>query len=83
MVVAGDGARLQKRSAGSVVGDLRDAGLPAEVVVGELAHGLGLAGTNRPTTAAEVAESLAGGGVVAWRRAPWPIPAALESAGGR
>jgi glutamyl-tRNA synthetase len=75
MVVAGDGTRLQKRSAGSVVRDLRDAGVRAEVVIGQLAHGLGLTETDRPVTPGEVAQSLHGkGAAVAWRRAPWPIP---------
>ncbi len=47
MVVAADGSRLQKRTAGSVVRDLRDTGLSADAVVGELAHGLGLVDDER------------------------------------
>jgi glutamyl-tRNA synthetase len=81
MVVAGDGARLQKRSAGGVLRELREAGVPAEVIVGELAHGLGLANRNEPATAAEIAQSLREPRRAAWRRAPWPIPASLLRSG--
>jgi glutamyl-tRNA synthetase len=80
MVVAGDGARLQKRSAGSVVRDLREAGVPAEVVLGELAHGLGLVETSLPATPEGIAQSVRAAGTVAWRTTPWPIPASLSRA---
>jgi glutamyl-tRNA synthetase len=76
LVVASDGTRLRKRSPGSVVRDLRDAGVSARSVVGELAHGLGLASTNAPASALEVAVASAARSIV-WRRDPWPIPASL------
>jgi glutamyl-tRNA synthetase len=77
MVVVADGARLQKRSAGSVVRDLREAGIPAEAIVGELAHGLGLTPERGPATPGEIARQVRGVDVC-WRRQPWPIPASLR-----
>jgi glutamyl-tRNA synthetase len=74
LVVASDGARLEKRTPGSRVSDLRAAGIAATRVVGELAQGLGLAPTNAPASALEVADACAGREIV-WRRTPWPIPA--------
>jgi hypothetical protein len=48
----------------------------AESVIGELACGLGLATTNAPTTARELATVWAGRDIP-WRREPWPIPETL------
>jgi len=73
LVVAEGGARLEKRTPGAVVRDLRAAGIPADRVVGELAHGLGLMPTNAPTTPLDVARACAGR-EIAWRREPWPLP---------
>jgi glutamyl-tRNA synthetase len=73
LVVAPDGARLEKRTPRVTVRELRDAGVPAERVVGELAHGLGLIQAADPVTATEVARSCAGRSI-AWRRDPWPVP---------
>ena len=42
LVVAHDGARLEKRTRGATVRGLREAGVPAEKIVAELARGLGL-----------------------------------------
>ena len=78
LVVAGDGARLEKRSQGGVVRELRDAGISAGRIVGELAHGLGLAPTNTPTSPLQVALASTEK-EVAWARKPWPIPAWLTS----
>jgi glutamyl-tRNA synthetase len=73
LVVASDGSRLEKRTPGATVRHLRDAGVTASRVVGELASGLGLAPTNAPTSALEVAQACSGR-EIAWRREPWPIP---------
>jgi glutamyl-tRNA synthetase len=79
LVVARDGGRLEKRTPGSVVGALRDAGIAPERVVGELAHGLGLAPTNAAATAREVAEANTGLAPLPWRRDPWPVPEIFAS----
>jgi len=73
LVVAPDGGRLEKRTGGATVRELRDAGVPAERILGELGAGLGLAPSNAPTTARALATACAGV-AVAWRREPWPIP---------
>jgi glutamyl-tRNA synthetase len=79
LVVAGDGSRLQKRTfPGGVVRDLREAGISPETIVGELAHGVGLAPTNTPASALEVAIASADRPIV-WRREPWTIPAIFSS----
>jgi glutamyl-tRNA synthetase len=74
LVVATDGTRLEKRRAGITIRELRAAGLAATTVIGALAHGLGLGPTAAPATAVEVARATANR-PIAWRRAPWPIPA--------
>jgi glutamyl-tRNA synthetase len=80
LVVGADGARLEKRTRGITLRELRHAGVSAERVIGELAHGLGLAPTAAPAPAASIAQSLRDDArPIAWRRAPWPIPAALLS----
>jgi glutamyl-tRNA synthetase len=56
LVVAPDGARLEKRTFGATVRELREAGLSPEHVVGELAHGLGLSPSRAPASAAEIVE---------------------------
>jgi glutamyl-tRNA synthetase len=71
LVVAPDGSRLEKRTRGIGVRELRDAGIAAERIVGELAHGLGLAPTPEPTTPRAVVDACAGR-AIAWRRDPWP-----------
>jgi glutamyl-tRNA synthetase len=81
LVVAGDGSRLQKRTRGNVarvVRDLREAGISPEIVVGELAHGVGIAPTNAPASALDVAIASADRPIV-WRREPWTIPAIFSS----
>ena len=76
LVLAEDGTRLEKRGRAASVRALREGGVPAEGVLGELAFGLGLAATNAPTTARAIVEA-AKGGEPAWRREAWRIPAGL------
>jgi glutamyl-tRNA synthetase len=78
LVVAPDGARLEKRTAGVTVRELRAAGVPAEQILGELGFGLGLATSSAPTRARALASSCSGRRL-SWRRAPWPIPQSLVS----
>jgi glutamyl-tRNA synthetase len=74
LVVAPDGSRLEKRTRGIAVRELREAGTTAERIVGQLAHGLGLAPTPAPATPRAVADACAGRGRgIVWRRDPWPI----------
>jgi glutamyl-tRNA synthetase len=76
LVVAPDGARLEKRTGGVAVRELRAVGMTAERLLGELGFGLGLAASNAPTTARALAASCAGH-PLRWRIAPWAIPDAL------
>ncbi len=71
LVVAPGGARLEKRTRGAKIRDLREAGVPAATILGALAHGLGLTPSPAPSTAAAIA---AKPGPIAWRHDPWPIP---------
>jgi glutamyl-tRNA synthetase len=73
LVVAPDGSRLEKRTRGASVRELRDRGIAPDRILGELAHGLGLAATAAPTTARAIA-SAGVGDAIHWRRDPWPIP---------
>jgi glutamyl-tRNA synthetase len=75
LVVAPEGGRLEKRTPGGAVRALRESGVPAERIVGALAHGLGLRPSAVPATAAEVAEGSTGR-AIAWPRTPWRMPAA-------
>jgi glutamyl-tRNA synthetase len=75
LVVAPDGRRLEKRTPGSTVAALRDAGVAPEAVVGRLARGLGLASQETPVTARELAAAWVGR-EPRWPEAPWPIPSA-------
>jgi glutamyl-tRNA synthetase len=72
LVVARDGTRLAKRTPGATVRELRNLGASPEVVMGQLAHGLGLAKTEAPVGAAELATKL-GGQEIRFKRKPWPI----------
>jgi glutamyl-tRNA synthetase len=74
LVVAADGARLEKRTPRSSVRELRAAGIPPEAVVGRLAHGLGLAPDDAPRSASEVAK-IAGTLRVRGPESPWRMPA--------
>ncbi len=74
LVVAPDGARLEKRTPGATVRSLRDAGVSARSVVAALAEGLGLWPDRTPASAIDVARA-ASGHAIAWPRGPWSIPA--------
>lgn len=73
MVVTPEGARIEKRTPGVTVRALRESGMPAQQIVGALAHGLGLAATNAPATALAIARAAVGMDAIAWRRTPWPF----------
>ena len=73
LVVAPDGSRLEKRTQGATVRSLREAGISPSVVVGALAHGLGLSPSRAPASAVDVARASARG-AIKWSREPWPIP---------
>jgi len=73
MVVTPEGARIEKRAPGVTVRALRESGMPAEQIVGALAHGLGLAPTSAPATALAIARTAASVEMIRWRRTPWPV----------
>lgn len=73
MVVASDGERLAKRAGSASIRSLRERGIGADEIVGEIATGLGLVdGSARPMTVRQVAAELRAPGE--WRRAAWPMP---------
>jgi glutamyl-tRNA synthetase len=74
LVVAGDGERLAKRTRGATVRELAARGVTPDVVIGRLAHGLGLVPDPSPRPAAEVARELAP--PETWRKTIWPLRAA-------
>jgi len=74
LVVSGDGRRLEKRTAGITIAELRAAGVRPEAITGVLAHGLGLAVTPAPASPAQIAAATQSD-EVAWRREPWAAPA--------
>jgi glutamyl-tRNA synthetase len=76
LVVASDGTRLEKRAHGVTVRELRDAGVTAGRIVGELAFGLGLAETNEPATPRAIVGALEGA-APGWPSKPWRIPPSL------
>jgi glutamyl-tRNA synthetase len=73
VVVAGSGARLAKRNQGAMVRELRESGIKAARIIGELAYGLGLARTSTPASPKKIALGCAGREIV-WARTPWTIP---------
>jgi glutamyl-tRNA synthetase len=73
IVVDEKGARLEKRTRGATVGELRARGTSPERIIGALAHGIGLARSRASATAAEIADECAGRSI-RWRRDAWPIP---------
>jgi glutamyl-tRNA synthetase len=87
LVLAEDGTRLEKRGRGASVRELREKGVSAERILGELAHGLGITATNEPRSARDVAGGRTPSGHAAdvvearrgadpaWRREAWRIPA--------
>ncbi len=74
LVVLPDGSRLAKRRGGATVRELRDRGIRPERIIGALAHGLGLADTDQPVSAIDLA-CASKHREPAWRRDPWPLPA--------
>lgn len=75
MVMGPDGDRLAKRAGSATIRQLRQRGLPRDEIVGQLAYGLGLVGTEgsaRAMSPREVAASLRP--PATWRKEPWPIP---------
>jgi glutamyl-tRNA synthetase len=75
LVVAPEGSRLEKRTQGATVRAVREAGVSASMVIGALAHGLGLVSVRAPMSAMDVARAT-GTGPIAWSRDPWPFPRA-------
>jgi glutamyl-tRNA synthetase len=73
LVVAPGGSRLEKRTRGATIRELREAGVSSERIVGELAYGLGLTATPEPATPAAVAAVCRGRDLV-FRRRTWTIP---------
>jgi glutamyl-tRNA synthetase len=76
LVVASDGTRLAKRTGGASVRALREAGIDARAIVGELAHGLGLASDASPRWPRDLLAAVARARPAPWPRAPWRVPAA-------
>jgi glutamyl-tRNA synthetase len=81
LVVASDGARLEKRTRGATIRELKRAGMAPERVIGELSAGLGLVPDNRPASAVDVLRASMGR-PIAWRREPWPIPRSMAEVAG-
>jgi glutamyl-tRNA synthetase len=75
LVVTQNGARLEKRTRGATIRELRAAGVTAERIVGKLSQGLGLSATDAPITPAQVA-ALWGEAQPSFRRETWTIPSA-------
>ncbi|HEY1696365.1 MAG TPA: tRNA glutamyl-Q(34) synthetase GluQRS [Polyangiaceae bacterium] len=78
LVVASDGQRLEKRTRGTTLRELRAAGFSPESILGELAFGLGLTPSPIPATAASIAAALRPT-PIPWRTPPWPIPPSLAA----
>ncbi len=78
LVRAADGSRLAKRTPGGVVKELRAKGVPPEVVVGHLAHGLGLLSEHHPISVRELAHTVPES--TPFSRVEWRVPAELQKA---
>lgn len=78
LVVGSDGARLAKRTAGGTVRALREAGIPAEAILGALAHGLGLAPDGSPSTPEAILARAPA--VIRWPTIPWALPPSWAAA---
>jgi glutamyl-tRNA synthetase len=75
LVVANDGTRLAKRTGGASVRALREAGVPAEAIVGRIAHGLGMTADPGARSLRDVlAEWSRPGASPAWPTTPWRVP---------
>jgi glutamyl-tRNA synthetase len=73
LVVGPGGSRLEKRTRGATIRELREGGVSPEKIIGTLAHGLGLTPTADPATPAAVA-AFSRGRDLSFRREPWGIP---------
>jgi glutamyl-tRNA synthetase len=73
LVTDPSGARLAKRTLGSTVRELRAHGVPADTVVGRVAHGLGLGQSREPISASALAQQVQGTKLLL-SRDPWPLP---------
>jgi glutamyl-tRNA synthetase len=73
MVLDADGNRLEKRRDAVTLMTLRAQGVSADRVVGKLAHGLGLASTDAPSTPAALSVACASS-TIRWRRESWRAP---------
>ncbi len=73
LVVAPDGARVEKRTPGVTIAALRAAGVSPWAIVGRLAHGLALAPTPGPATPRAIADAWRGR-AFAWPTGPWRAP---------
>ncbi len=78
LVRATDGSRLAKRTPGGVVRELRTRGVSPEVIVGHIAHGLGLLSEPRPMSAIELAHTVPASTPFSPRE--WRVPAELQKA---
>lgn len=77
LLVDTSGARLAKRAPGMVLRDHRRRGTPSEVVIGALAHALGLQATLAPVTATSLLPNFARDRLPA--RPTIPVPATLAA----
>lgn len=80
LVLASGGMRLEKRTPGATIRELRGAGVTPEEVVGELAYGLGLTINRSPTSPPAVAD-FCRGRKLSFRRESWVIPARWQALG--
>jgi glutamyl-tRNA synthetase len=72
LVTGPDGDRLAKRTHGTTVRELREAGIPRDVVLGHLAFGLGLEPSPEAISGIRVLTRT--GARPVFRREPWAIP---------
>jgi glutamyl-tRNA synthetase len=77
LVVDPGGERLAKRTRGGTVRELAARGIRSTEIVGTLAHGLGLVSGLGHATPADVARAPRPPN--AWRKTPWPMPAAWSA----
>jgi len=73
LVVGPDGARLAKRTPGATLREQRARGVSPEVLVGQLAHGLGLVEEEGPVAASDLAARVAGR-AIRFKKEAWRIP---------
>ena len=73
MVLSPDGSRLAKRTPRCMVRSLKERRIPPDVIVGRLAHGLGLVPAPDPIAAPHLAVTLRGT-PVRFSREPWRVP---------